>query len=377
MIWKKNVAMSYLEPEWQALLKTIIAYITCEGRYNRAMLYHFKLLNHFTGKEEINLPFYLHKALTKMAKQVKADPTKLTSKLSHHGLITLLIKDVLRKKQIEWGFFLFWNEFPTDLDKKGNKISPRSSTGKRRAMALPQEQESPPSSKGNRSKKKLVFDKKTTAINPLNLPYSNSKSEAEQQPTGREEQGDDLPTPTPSEEPDLAKGKQPVGAETGHQQTTEGQSPDLPPSSAGPSTEPSTSNDSKINQLFKELHDTRHVEKQLKLKVAELIGRNVAMYDISQEMNQKFEKVLERNKLLMRDNVSLYRKIRVLRLQLKELQTPKAQSSGLEALAEVAETMEETKEQEAPRPMEKRRSKRTKQEAPQPMEKRRSKRKKT
>ena len=72
MIWKKNVAMSSLEPEWQALLKEIIAYITCEGRYNRAMLYHFKLLNHFTGKEEINLPFYLHKALTKMAKQVKA-----------------------------------------------------------------------------------------------------------------------------------------------------------------------------------------------------------------------------------------------------------------------------------------------------------------
>lgn len=48
------------------------------------------------------------------------------------------------------------------------------------------------------------------------------------------------------------------------------------------------------------------------------------MYDISQEMKQKFEKVLERNKMLMRDNVSLYRKIRVLRLQLKELQTPKA-----------------------------------------------------
>ena len=102
-------------------------------------MYHFKLLNHFTGKEAINLPFYLHKALTKMAKQVKAEPTKLTSRLSHHGLITLLIKDALKRKQIEWGFFLFWNEFPTYLDKKGKKISPRRSTRKRGAMALPQE----------------------------------------------------------------------------------------------------------------------------------------------------------------------------------------------------------------------------------------------
>lgn len=323
MIWKKNVAMASLEPEWQALLKAIIAYITCEGRYNRAMLYQFKLLNHFTGKEEINLAFYLHKALTKMAKHVKAEPTKINSRLSHHGLITLLIKDALRKKHIEWGFFLFWNEFPTDLDKKGKKISPRISARKRRAVSIPPEEETPPSSKGSRSKKKLVFDKKTTANNPLNLPYSNSESEAEQQPTGREEQGDDLPTPTPSDEPDLAKGKQPVGADTGHQQTTEGQSPD-PPSSAGPSTEPSASNDENINKLFKELHDSRHAEKQLKLKVAELIGRNVAMYDISQEMKQKFEKVLERNKMLMRDNMSMYRKVRMIRLQLQELQAPKA-----------------------------------------------------
>ena len=73
-------------------------------------------------------------------------------------------------------------------------------------------------------------------------------------------------------------------------------------------------------------------------------------------MKQKFEKNLERNKMLMRDNVSLYRKIRVLRLQLKELQTPKTQSSGLEALAKIAETME----QEMPKPVERRRSTRKK-----------------
>lgn len=117
IIWNKNVAMASLEPQWQAFLRAIIVYITCEGRYNRAMIYHFKLLNHFTGKAEINLPFYLQKALTKMVKKVKSEPTKLASRLSHHGLITLLIKDAIRKRQVEWNYFLFWNGFSTEHDK--------------------------------------------------------------------------------------------------------------------------------------------------------------------------------------------------------------------------------------------------------------------
>lgn len=243
IIWKKIVSMSFLKPEWQALLKTIIAYITCEGRYNRAMLYHFKLLNHFTGKDTINLPFYLHKSLTKMAKQVRAEPTKLTSRLSHHGLITLLVKESLRKRQMEWDFFLFWNEFPTNLDKKGKKTSPKSSTRKRRAMSPPPQKESPSSSKGKRSKRKLVFDKKTPVSNPLNFPYSDSESETEhqeelntQETTEPEEQDVDLSAPTPPEEQELAKDKQTEDT-------------------------PSTSQSNKINQLLKELYNSKHAEK--------------------------------------------------------------------------------------------------------------------
>jgi hypothetical protein len=68
LIWKKDIPMSYLEPKWQSLLKEIFFYITCEGWYNRVMFYHFKLLNHFIGRDLINLPFFLHKALTKMSK---------------------------------------------------------------------------------------------------------------------------------------------------------------------------------------------------------------------------------------------------------------------------------------------------------------------
>ena len=64
---KKNIPRSYLEEKWQHFLKSIQVYITCEGRYGRVMFYHFKLMNHFTGRCPLNLPFYLHKSLTKIA----------------------------------------------------------------------------------------------------------------------------------------------------------------------------------------------------------------------------------------------------------------------------------------------------------------------
>ena len=77
VVWNKSVPSTWLEERWQQLLEAILVYITCEGRYNRAMIYHFKLMNHFTGRIPLNLPFYLHKSLTKMAHQVKSHPTKI------------------------------------------------------------------------------------------------------------------------------------------------------------------------------------------------------------------------------------------------------------------------------------------------------------
>ena len=67
VVWKKSVPSSWLEERWKQPLKAILVYITCEGRYNRSMIYHFKLMNHFIGKIPLNFPFYLHMSLEKMA----------------------------------------------------------------------------------------------------------------------------------------------------------------------------------------------------------------------------------------------------------------------------------------------------------------------
>ena len=92
VVWKKSVPSTWLEERWQQLLKAILVYITCEGRYNREMIYHFKLMNYFTRRIPLNLPFYLHKSLTKMAHQVKAQP-KIIVGLSHRGLIQILVQE--------------------------------------------------------------------------------------------------------------------------------------------------------------------------------------------------------------------------------------------------------------------------------------------
>ena len=67
IVMKKSIPTTWIEENWQHLLKAILVNINCDGRYNRKMIYYFKLMNHFIGRSPLNLPFYLHKSLTKMA----------------------------------------------------------------------------------------------------------------------------------------------------------------------------------------------------------------------------------------------------------------------------------------------------------------------
>jgi hypothetical protein len=119
-----------------------MVYITCEGRYNRVMMYHFKLINHFTGRDPFNIPYFLHQSLSKMAYQVKAKPIQVAGRLSHHSLIKLLVCNLLQRKGKECNFFLFWNDFQTEVQVEGRKIShsrksstPRSGKRRRRAIS--------------------------------------------------------------------------------------------------------------------------------------------------------------------------------------------------------------------------------------------------
>jgi hypothetical protein len=334
LIWKKDIPMSYLEPKWQSLLKAIFVYITCEGRYNRVMFYHFKLLNHFTGRSPINFPFYLHKALTKMARQVKAKPTKVASRLSHQGLITLIIKESLKKKQVDWNYFLFWNEFQTNFqqDEKGKKsiakksLTPKSSLRKRKAISPPREPTESSSAKRKRTKRKLQFEGEQTkdlaeGDNPLNLPYSDSEPEQELAETQGDEQAEqvaedypNLPSPTPPDE---------------HSQ----------PLAKASSSKPKASKAQKINKLLKQIYEMEVLERVIKKENTDLTERNAELFNMNQSLKEKHDKIKDRNRVLIRENMKLYRQLRLLRLKLKDSQPPTQDQTGLETLAELATTM--------------------------------------
>jgi hypothetical protein len=193
LTWKKDIPMSYLKLKWKTLLKAILVYITCEGRYNRVMYYHFKLLNHFTGREHLNIPYFFHRTLIKMSKQVKAQHTKVKRRISHQGLITLLVKEALQRKQIEWSFFLFWNEFrtkknPETKEKKSrcrNDPTPKGIHRRRKGISVPRDSIKASPSKQGGTKRKLKFEDRNliTGNKPLNLPYSDSDAEQEMEKT--------------------------------------------------------------------------------------------------------------------------------------------------------------------------------------------------
>jgi len=63
----KSMQRNQLIEQFDRVLKIIQRYFTCEGRFNTLYHYHIKLLLHFTGKIEMNIPYYLLRSIGKMS----------------------------------------------------------------------------------------------------------------------------------------------------------------------------------------------------------------------------------------------------------------------------------------------------------------------
>jgi hypothetical protein len=195
--WTKGMLFSYLDEEWQHLFKGIQLYITSEGRYDKLMMYHFKLMDHFSGKTPINLPYFLYHSLIKVCNRIRARPLSIKSTLCHLGLIKLIIIQELKQQGRSWEHFLFWEGFETQnqtaieqMAGSKKKVSPQSSARRRRAIPVPSE-DRVSGVKHHSLKRKLNFEQITeptiqqdsrhptqqsTGKNILNLPYSDSES---------------------------------------------------------------------------------------------------------------------------------------------------------------------------------------------------------
>lgn len=68
---KKIFPFGQLLEKYAPLMKIIMKYFSCEGRFSRLYKYHVRSLMHFTGTKLLNLHFYLFRSLSKMEEKVQ------------------------------------------------------------------------------------------------------------------------------------------------------------------------------------------------------------------------------------------------------------------------------------------------------------------
>jgi hypothetical protein len=102
--WSEGTLRSWLEPQWAQVLAILQRYLTCEGQYTIIFPCHARLLLHFIGTL-LNIPYFLLKSLKRMVEQVQK-ANKFRGSLFHFGLVKILIKSALSKKQETWDLFI-------------------------------------------------------------------------------------------------------------------------------------------------------------------------------------------------------------------------------------------------------------------------------
>jgi hypothetical protein len=104
--WSQGILMAWIKEDWKGDLAVVKRYITCEGRFIIVHCYHLHFLMHLSGDNELNLPYYLLKILTKMARRVQSHLESAHRSLYHQALIKCLVSFTLEELKIPWGYFL-------------------------------------------------------------------------------------------------------------------------------------------------------------------------------------------------------------------------------------------------------------------------------
>jgi hypothetical protein len=63
------------------------------------------------------------------------------------------------------------------------------------------------------------------------------------------------------------------------------------------------------------------------------------LFKENQTLKEKNDKIKDRNKYLIRENMKLYRQLRILRLKLKKFEAPEEEQTRLDTLANLATTI--------------------------------------
>jgi hypothetical protein len=155
------------------------------------------------------------------------------------------------------------------------------------------QQEESSSAKKKRTKRKLQFEEGEKAEglamedNPLNLPYLDSEHEPEHNEAQGEQKIDiaadeypNLPIPTPLEEQNQSS----VGASL---------------------RKPKASRTQKVRKLLQQIYEMEVLIRVIKKTNTNLIERNEELHNINKIVKEKHDKIKDRNRVLIRENMKL------------------------------------------------------------------------
>ena len=97
----------FLRSEYAPMMRLIMLYFTCEGRFSQVYSYHIRLLMHFTRVRVMNIPVFFYQNIEKMVSMMqRKSPTQQYKSLYHYGLIQLVVLHQLAQQGISWEYFI-------------------------------------------------------------------------------------------------------------------------------------------------------------------------------------------------------------------------------------------------------------------------------
>lgn len=199
-----------MKSKYLNLLFFLQKYIACEGHFKVAFLFHIQLLAHFHDKP-LNFPYYLRMSLMKMSTAAKERGANLEESLYHHGLVKMILVEVLKEKKWTWEEFLAENYFAENEDSDSSDSMEEAPTNKLRKK---------PRTCGLQIKGKEEEKNSDPSKSTTEKPMEKTKKKSQtQKPLVKKEKRDDLGSPKPNEKkpeekPKKKKKPQTLGLQT-------------------------------------------------------------------------------------------------------------------------------------------------------------------
>ena len=104
----------FLWAEYVSIMKLIMQYFTCDGRFSLVSTCHIRMLMHFTRVRMMNIPVFFCQDFQRMSSVFqRRTPAQQHRSLCHHGLIQLIVSHQLRQQGISWADFISHEVFTT------------------------------------------------------------------------------------------------------------------------------------------------------------------------------------------------------------------------------------------------------------------------